>query len=69
MNRHNWTEKAARVPRRVNDARRTGYTQDDLLLVAEAIQRTRVSYLTAEQRERLACLVTRLTGYRIVGGL
>lgn len=69
MNRHNWTEKAARVPRRVNDARRTGYTQDDLLLVAEAIQRTRVSYLTTTQRARLSCLVRRMTGYQIVGGL
>jgi len=69
MNRHNWTEKAARVPKRINDARRTGYTQADMLLIAEAIQRTRVSYLTKEQRDRLSLLVTRITGYRIEGGL
>lgn len=78
MNRHNWTEKAARVPKRARSNMVAGRvaawllhneTEADKLLVAEAIQRTRVSYLTNEQRKRLGLLVTRITGYKIEGGL
>ena len=48
---------------------RLGLEAEDRALLARAIQFTRVSYFTPMERERLAQLVTRVTGYVIRGGI
>lgn len=45
------------------------FTEDERALVAKAIQFTRVSYFTKEQRELLDKLMRRVTGYRVKGGI
>ncbi len=44
-------------------------TNTDRQLIARAIVMTRVSYFTPEERDRLALLCAKLTGYSIEGGL
>jgi len=60
---------AQRPPQPTNGAALLQTSDADRRLVALAIQFTRVSYFTAAERDRLAALLTLITGYRIEGGL
>ncbi len=57
------------APQPTNGAASVLDLDSDRRLLAKAVQFTRVSYFTADERDRLSLLVVKVTGYRIEGGL